>query len=650
MVETTAYSMALLFENHANSLQVAASLKEKEIDVHVVASAGELIQSIVNHKLDLVALSVNHPSTTGLVQVLKVKTKVSILVFGEEQTKRTAESVLRTSADHQVTGAITSYNIWLKIGHLVREKQKMLERAQHVRTQPIENNESALIIKSSSKKKKMVSADNISIVKSYKSTTANNSTHTESQGDNAAIFGQAGARNNLQKQRIKTRTNNQDHDNEPSEHHDDENNNEEFGDLISQLEQGQKDSHGNIAMALDETQGNGKADIHFSESIENGRTDIYYDPQKAKKSKDADVNEQDQEIGEMAKVFFNEQHNNFDPHMDQTEHKKQGALLQKETTSDLAVPLEQLHSAEQHGTTLDRGYGKSNDENSNELDISQNMKSEGAVSSYEETADKTASIEAARQKSRKYKKSKERKENLEAEKESVGADFPDKFKKAFQAAVEKAGETGFKKTDRQAKTGNVSRVSLIPIESCNERGFLIVKGEKTQHVIEQELEKFKDELSLEMNKVLSVEVNIGETIDVETNSFELSSWAEKGSQFYYTFESPSSGEQVFICFLQKENMLPHAQKIDGYDMHRVALQIVEPNEAVVFDAYLYLQKNEKMLPYLKTGGWLTSKQVDRLYSRGLKFLYIRDEQISKYYSFYISRSLNQDLGLEKKPA
>lgn len=169
MANVGPFSIVLLFDNQANSLQIVQSLKEKGLDVQTVNSASELIQMIAGYKFDLVALSVNHSSTTSLVQVLKIKTKVEVLVFGEDATPATSKAILKAGADYQVAGAISSYNLWLKIGHLVKDKHRHNETASRMlsgRGRP-EEDSSAMIIKSSANAKAQEENDEkVSVVKS----------------------------------------------------------------------------------------------------------------------------------------------------------------------------------------------------------------------------------------------------------------------------------------------------------------------------------------------------------------------------------------------------------------------------------------------------------------------------------------------------
>lgn len=108
-------------------MPVAQALKEKNLEVHVAQNAGELIQFVANKNVDLVGLSANHPSSKSLIQVMREKTQVKILIFGEDKSQGTAERVDRLDGDYKVLGVATAYNIWMKIASMVKNKMKETE-------------------------------------------------------------------------------------------------------------------------------------------------------------------------------------------------------------------------------------------------------------------------------------------------------------------------------------------------------------------------------------------------------------------------------------------------------------------------------------------------------------------------------------------
>jgi hypothetical protein len=121
------FTLVFLYDKMVASLPVAQALKEKNIDVHVAQNAGELIQFVATKNVDLVGLSANHASSKSLIQVLREKTQLKILIFGEDKSQATAERVDRLDGDYKVLGVATAYNIWMKIASMVKNKMKESE-------------------------------------------------------------------------------------------------------------------------------------------------------------------------------------------------------------------------------------------------------------------------------------------------------------------------------------------------------------------------------------------------------------------------------------------------------------------------------------------------------------------------------------------
>ncbi|MBY0386385.1 hypothetical protein K2X05_14615 [bacterium] len=153
MSQAKAFSLILLYDKMAASLPVAQALKEKNIEVQVAQNAGELIQMIAQKNVDLAGLSANHASTRSLIQVLREKTKVKILVFGEDKSQATAERVDKLDCDFKVLGVATAYNIWMKIAHVVKLKMKDADNGNILYSggKATQNRESAIIVKNQKK-------------------------------------------------------------------------------------------------------------------------------------------------------------------------------------------------------------------------------------------------------------------------------------------------------------------------------------------------------------------------------------------------------------------------------------------------------------------------------------------------------------------
>lgn len=682
MANVGPFSIVLLFENQANSLQVVQSLREKGLDVHTVNNASELIQIIAAHKFDLVCLSVNHPSASSLVQVLKIKTHVAVLMFGEDASNATAKAVLKTAADYQVTGAISSYNIWLKIGHLVKEKQRHTETASRMLSGKAHVDEDeAIVIKSPTvEKERRNEIGKVSLVKSKikerpsnLSVVAGPDVEEKSFKVKGAKFEKSGAVNIVSES-----DSGEPHQNDKSKEPKQEKKKMLMGakkkaPKISIPTPEEIDVVDDAPVTVGSVEIKEKVIVQASSEVtvqekpaapkgklmkkssglrenrDSGKVMRSVGKSKKNESLGQLTEEQliDREIDQIQSLFFDGDpkvlglDGNVEVDLNPAPPENLGnVMIFKGEAPKAAINIE---SDEQ---ISDNGH----------VHFSEGPKTEREVviateeeSSYETEADKIISIEAARA-HRKKVREKQKAEKLAAELSPPPKIDRLRFKKVFRDAVAKAGQHRFQRSENTNSIGAVTRISLIPVDNTSERGFIIMANNQNDYTTIDEVSGFKATLVAEMEDFKEASFELGDTFNIETFEVDMAAWAQQSSQFFYMFEDPETGKQMLICFLKKEQLFPKALKMSEHQMHRIDIHELPPKMPVSFDAYLFLARNDKMLPYLRRGGSLTSKQIQRLYKRGFKFLYVKDEEVRDYYEFYLSLSLNQDFRSERKLA
>lgn len=692
MAATGPYSIVLLFEDQANSLQVIPPLKEKGLDVHVVKNAGELIQNIAIQKFDLVCLSVNHPSASSLVQVLKIKTHVSVLVFGEDQSMETSRAVLKTVADYQLTGVISSYNLWMKIAHLVKEKQRQAENASRKLLSRHRQEDDNIVVKSSSKSKevsdsvgkvsiKSQSSDKqskVSVVVEEEKITVKSAIpkkekkilmgakrkappmHEDNSGDVELVTGGEADSSEvvevsgsepvaLENQSIEVKSDKSAPKgkllkmNKSPKRMIGAHTRAEASASISAEDTG----HVTVAEA---SAASGAGKVVVGEASENNpkqsRPLKPVSNRKANAKPNEALSEQEQidrEIDQLQNLFFE---------TDPAAIGLGNATLVEDKSpfaKDNVISLQDKRTDKLNGSIVESSNSK---QETGSVDSRQEAQSgNGKIivedeSSYQTEEARIFSIEAARARRKKVKdRSSQREEALK----SIGRKEHLLFKKTFREAVVKAGESRLQRLDGAREMGKIKRVSLIPVDNISERGFIIVAKSSNDFTTTDEITGFKKTLIAEMKGLEEKhEFVLGDAYNIETHEVDLSAWAERSSQFFYTFENTDAGDQVMICFLKRDELFPQTCHMEEQRMHRIDIHEVPARLPVSFEAYLFLARNDKMLPYLRRGGSLTAKQIQRLYQRGFKFLYVKEEHVRDYFEFYYTFSLNQDFRLERK--
>lgn len=686
MAASGPYSIVLLFEDQANSLLVAPPLKEKGLDVHVVATAAELIQIIAVQKFDLVCLSVNHPSATSLVQVLKIKTHVAVLVFGEDQSTETSRAVLKTAADYQITGTISSYNIWMKIGHLVKEKQRQIENASRMLSNRFKEQEGNTVVKSSGSKPteptgeavgkvqiKAVTAEKkskVSVISEERITVKSSSNEDKITVKSAILKKEKKILMGAKKKAPKLQIEGQDdvevitgpvesdagsvaikEDATPIHVTALEVKSEKpapKGKLLKKAPKSAVAPATPVTVQVEALAPAPTGKVKVEESVAPAKSAKSFRPvgkikKPEKRKENLSEDEQiDREIDQLQNLFFE-----TDPNV--IGLGEANVVEDNNATDNSTVDLHN-EEATSRGTVELKAKTHDDDRGTVRKSIADALENGAVVveeqSSYQTEEARILSIEAARAHRKKIKEKSAQKAEAALK---IGTKEHLLFKKIFREAVAKAGEKSLKRSENTHSIGAVTKVSLIPVDNVSERGFIIVANNANDFSPIDEISGFKETLNSEMNGVKTKhEFVLGDTYNIETLEVDVAAWAERSSQFFYTFENPDSGKQVLICFLKREDLFPETCHMESQRMYRIDIHEVPSRVPVSFDAYLFLARNDKMLPYLRRGGFLTGKQIQRLYQRGFKFLYLKDEDVRDYYEFYFSFALNQDFRSAKK--
>ena len=542
------FTLVFLYDKMVASLPVAQALKEKNLDVHVAQNAGELIQFVANKNVDLVGLSANHASSKSLIQVLREKTQVKILIFGEDKSQGTAERVDRLDGDYKVLGVATAYNIWMKIASMVKNKMKEAE-----------SNGNILY---SGGKNTTAKQDNTITVKSSKESKS-------FKLEGSSPFGKK------KKEKFKKQQSDLDDNNDVMN----------FQDPLSSKDPSEQSSN-----------------LMF---FKKDGAEV-----KKPKKKNAFSNELDDTLDDLGSVAG-------DVLPSRKNAKQGGVAVTEESLSEVElgeVSQASSNSSEDLGNILEVGMQPENDEL-------------GQVSSP------------------KFGKNKNKKSGKNVEARNVPPELP--FKDQVMAAASGAFVS---KNETSEEFGMVNRMTVVPIDKEQGRGFLIFCTRDNQFMGSSgpAFEEFKNSLIERMSKYEAV--SVGEVYNIETEEIDLKNLVQNSSDFHVVVEDPKSQKQVLICFVAKENIYPDTNKSNGTNMMKVELDVIPAETPINFNLFLQFSRNNRMIPYLRRGGELTEEQVSRLTERGVQSVFIPEEERKALYSFFISQTIHQDIRPIKKAA
>ena len=216
----------------------------------------------------------------------------------------------------------------------------------------------------------------------------------------------------------------------------------------------------------------------------------------------------------------------------------------------------------------------------------------------------------------------------------------------IQAAIEKAVSTIA--ADNKGFSGQFFRrdkVGVIPATINNEQGFFVVELGINQDFDETVLTDFKAVLEI-MAKEQSLNITLDEVMLSKKEEYNLRTLVEGKTKF--EFRKKIESAEVFVGFVPMENDIPEPlSTAEDENMSVISTSQIFPETDFLFDAFLYLEKNEKFFKYGKEGRYLSQKQIQRLTKRKHSF-YIRKEDINKFKAYYAANKIYHTLASGKK--
>lgn len=587
------FTLILLYDKMVASLPVAQALKEKGIDVSVSQNAGELIQIIASKNVDMVGLSANHASSRSLIQVLREKTSVKILIFGEDKTLTTVERIDRMDADFKVQGVATAYNIWMKIAHVVKSKMK-------------ESDNNGNILYSGGKSSS--NNDNQSIA--VKSTSSSSKTNLSGATN---IFSK--------KKKDKKQKEKQNEELETIEISDFQKKSEKQSDVMFFKKDSKEisvDSHDEATEEL---------------SAKSGKKGSPFKKSSLKKSKEKSEEQLiDDEVSAVEQMFK-------DP-------------FQKKSRDIVSPDVEASSPLKQGGVTVSNNAQAESSGSIRDSELDEMMKEESLGTVQDLSAVGTEDIGSVQFDQTKKQKFKGKKLNsAKQNKEEAFSEEVGRQKVEFKQLVESAAHSAYVSKESGIDSfGAINKMTVVPVDQNQDRGFLVFCTSDNQFLTSggTTVDVFKKSLQEKMHHQDAM--GIGESYNIETEEIELLGWVPSASEFHFIVEDPKSQKQILICFIPKESIYPDTNKSIELNMLKVELEVLPTRTPLNFNVFLYFARNKRLIPYVRRGGRLTDDQLGRLNKHGIDTIYISESDRKALYSFFISQTLHQDFQPIKKVA
>jgi hypothetical protein len=218
---------------------------------------------------------------------------------------------------------------------------------------------------------------------------------------------------------------------------------------------------------------------------------------------------------------------------------------------------------------------------------------------------------------------------LEAEKQRLGKISTQVSKKFQEQLLRVIGEWTPHELSSKDKFPAMEKIKVIPIRNENEKGLLLFAGDRP--VDNLHLEFLRNAIS---EKIEGPDFECGEVYEFDMSIPDICGWSNENCLFSFVYDR---GARCLVSYLKRDDILPDFVHTENFEMSGVSIDDLPPRPTLDFDLFLYFNRNDKLVPYIKKGDVINQ---DKLQSRpGMKILYFKDEDRKKLNSIFIEAVL-----------
>jgi hypothetical protein len=171
----------------------------------------------------------------------------------------------------------------------------------------------------------------------------------------------------------------------------------------------------------------------------------------------------------------------------------------------------------------------------------------------------------------------------------------------------------------------VQSLKVVPIHNDGEKGLLIFAGD---HQIEiSDIESLKQKIC---NNKKPSEIECGDFYEFEISSTDIMRWSLENCLFSYVY---SDHCRMLVSYLKRDKIYPDFIRTEDGEMCGVNIEDLPPVPFLDFDLYIYFNRNERILPYIKHGDSINQEKLQS--KPGLKMLYCKNEDCGKLTRLFI---------------
>lgn len=584
MEKTGTFSVLFLYSNISASLPLINGLKDKGVDGRVVSSSAELIQNIVKINADVIGISVNHPSSASILQVIKNNTHIPVILFGEDDKTETLRKIQTQPADYKINGTISTYNLWMKLNGLIKKK------LEDVNQQETQQNEVERMLKEKNKGKPIV---------------VKGPGEKDKKNTGGAIIATG-------KVKKKNKTG-----------------------AIIKMGPKKEVPKGSPSLIINKA----KAEPAKVPALQ------FFKKSEKDKSKNSPLIFKKDKLVPAQTSALSVKVDNAQKQISQG-HVQHREMSAPEQNREPVISIEKVEAVSTSGQVKQSEHKVDEQVGTVQTQKFEVPSSLGSVTAAnaKEIADNKI-IDLTKEKEVHTTDTSDKfDENMQPRVFSLDPNEKERTRKYFKQAAYNTLKSCFKNvSDQEQKEFSVVRkISVVPVENKDETGYILFCKKDGDHLSTDQIYKFNETLENEASTPES-KYKIKDVFHIEVSEFDLMSWAGGNSQFYFTFEDADKDSPIMMCYLERNPVYPYVRFTYETGMYKLDLLELPANTPVSFDAYIYFTRNKRTALYLRRGGSFSQKQIQRLLRRGFKTMMIKKEDIPVFYEFYISRQIHTDI-------
>ncbi|MEQ1878026.1 MAG: hypothetical protein ABL958_15390, partial [Bdellovibrionia bacterium] len=184
---------------------------------------------------------------------------------------------------------------------------------------------------------------------------------------------------------------------------------------------------------------------------------------------------------------------------------------------------------------------------------------------------------------------------------------------------------------------NTRRLGVIPVQTINSKGVLLVAMGDNKEVGEVMLKEIKNHLVHHL-KLRGQDMSSSDDLEILIDQVDFVDWGKVEMEFMALDQLGS--DQVGVAFLSGDDIIPEVSQSAEEHMLAVDLECILPDAPITFDIYIYMPENKKYIRYVKKGQHIDPSQLDRLRSFETEYFHIKKLDIKNFKAYCAANYIN----------